>query len=101
MVTLNTQEIDDIKADMAVGKLPADYLENHFKEEERRVFGHDFKRSRGRPVENGIGSPGRETENHFRAMRMNEQMGLEEKGTADKLRKEWLKKQQAEAKTEE
>lgn len=37
--------------------------------EERTVFGYDFQRNRqGQPVEQGIGSPGHETENHFKAL---------------------------------
>ncbi len=95
MVTLNTEEIDEMKAAMANGKLPPDALKKHFEAEEKRVFGENFKRDRktGVPIENGIGAPGRENENHFRAMRMNEKMGLEEKGTADRLEKEWRDKQ--------
>jgi hypothetical protein len=35
----------------------------------RDVFGHGFQRDRhGNPIEQGIGSPGRETEQHFAAL---------------------------------
>lgn len=90
MVTLNNQEIDEMKLSIEAGKLPPDALENHFKEEERRVFGSEFKRDKaGVPIENGIGSAGRETANHFKAMKMNELLGLEEPGTAARLEREW------------
>lgn len=41
----------------------------HMAEEEKIVFGHDFKKVKGQPVEQGIGSPGRENSNHFAAIR--------------------------------
>lgn len=40
----------------------------HLANEEKTVFGHDVKHVKGAPVEKGIGAPGRETENHFRAI---------------------------------
>lgn len=41
----------------------------HRAEEEKIVFGHDFKKVKGKPVEQGIGSPGRENQNHLNAIR--------------------------------
>jgi len=41
----------------------------HRAEEEKIVFGTDFKKVKGKPVEQGIGSPGRETPNHLNAIR--------------------------------
>lgn len=41
----------------------------HFAEEEKIVFGADFKKVKGEPVEQGIGSPGHENSNHFAAIR--------------------------------
>lgn len=41
----------------------------HLIEEEKIVFGADFKKVKGKPVEKGIGAPGRETQNHFNAIR--------------------------------
>lgn len=41
----------------------------HMIEEEKIVFGTDFKKVKGHPVEQGIGSPGRETSNHLNAIR--------------------------------
>lgn len=49
--------------------------------EERAVFGHDLKRDRkGKPVEQGIGSRGNETANHFAALRKREIEGHEPEG---------------------
>lgn len=44
-------------------------IKAHRVEEEKLVFGTDFKKVKGHPVEQGIGSPGRETPNHFAAIR--------------------------------
>lgn len=56
----------------------------HFKAEERNVFGHDVKHDKkGNPIEQGIGSPGHETLNHFRALALAEQQGREAPGTYD------------------
>lgn len=41
----------------------------HLLAEEKIVFGHDFQKRNGDPIEQGIGSRGRETNNHFTAMR--------------------------------
>lgn len=41
----------------------------HLVEEEKIVFGTDFKKVKGKPVEQGYGAPGRETENHFASIR--------------------------------
>lgn len=42
----------------------------HLKAEEKTVFGEGYRKDRkGVPQEQGIGSPGRETDNHFRAIR--------------------------------
>jgi hypothetical protein len=55
----------------------------HLVEEEKIVFGTDFKKIKGKPVEQGIGAPGRESENHFRAIEK-----YESKEAADKARAE-------------
>lgn len=54
-------------------------------EQQRIVFGADAKIKNGRPVEQGIGAPGRETENHFRAI------GKWESPEAEKLARETAK----------
>lgn len=44
----------------------------HLAAEEKIVFGTDFQKRKGQPVEQGIGSQGRETHNHFVALRKHE-----------------------------
>lgn len=55
----------------------------HLAEEEKIVFGADFRKLKGQPVEQGIGSPGRETPNHFAAIRKYEGEEAEKKARAD------------------
>lgn len=101
MVTLNPQEVDEMKDLIAAGKLPASAIKDHLKNEETRVFGVNPKRDRkGRPIEDGIGSKGNETTNHFDAMAERERRGLEKPGTTQKLRDEWLAKKAKEAEDE-
>jgi hypothetical protein len=70
MVTLTVQETDDIKLQIADGKLPATALQDHLKNEETRVFGVGAKRDRkGRPIENGIGSKAQPSRNSVEAYR--------------------------------
>jgi hypothetical protein len=51
-----------------------DAQQAHLADEEKTVFGRTvqnepaFERVKGQPVEKGIGSPGRETANHFAAI---------------------------------
>lgn len=59
MVTLTMEERDALT--------PAEQ-KAHQAGEEKIVFGQDFKKIKGHPVEQGLGAPGRETENHFRAI---------------------------------
>lgn len=40
----------------------------HYASEEKIVFGTDFRKKNGAPIEQGIGAPGRESENHFKAI---------------------------------
>ena len=56
MVTLSP---DEFKA------LTPDEQREHLRKEEIQVFGVGFQRDKhGRPIEQGIGAPGRETDNH-------------------------------------
>ena len=41
----------------------------HLASEEKIVFGHDFQKRKGIPIEQGIGSPDHETANHFTSLR--------------------------------
>lgn len=60
MVTLTREEWDGLD--------PAE-KKAHLAKEEKIVFGEDVKHKGKHPVEQGIGAPGRETENHFAAIR--------------------------------
>lgn len=60
MATKTTEELD---------AMTPEERKAHRAEEEKIVFGTDFKKVKGKPVEQGIGSPGRETPNHLNAIR--------------------------------
>jgi hypothetical protein len=59
MVTLTIEEFDELT--------PAE-RKAHLANEEKIVFGADAPKQKGKPVEQGIGSPGNENENHFAAI---------------------------------
>lgn len=81
MVTKTPEEIQEMRADIAAGKLEPDAIAKHLEAEARNVFGFDAKKDRhGNYIEQGIGSPNNLTENHFAALLKNEQLGLEPKG---------------------
>lgn len=63
MVTKTTEELELMT--------PED-RKAHFASEEKIVFGTDFEKKKGVPVEQGIGAPGRESRNHFMALRKHE-----------------------------
>lgn len=82
MVTLNTEELDDMKEKMEKGALPKDALKRHYEAEARNVFGFDAKKDRnGEYIEQGIGAKGHETANHFAALKKAERENFEEPGT--------------------
>lgn len=60
MVTKTPEELE---------MLSPEALKAYLADEEKIVFGQDVERKGGAPVEKGIGSPGRETVNHFTALR--------------------------------
>lgn len=66
------------------GNMSPAELKAHQAEEDKIVFGHDFKRVKGKPVEQGIGSPGRETANHLNAIRKYEGEEAYQKALAKK-----------------
>jgi hypothetical protein len=75
MVTLTTEERDS---------LTPEELKQHLAAEEKIVFGHNFERDRkGQPVEQGIGAPGRRSENHYRSIAKNEGPEDEKKARAE------------------
>lgn len=81
MVTKTPDEIAEMQEMIRQGKLPADAIEKHYEAEARNVFGFDAKKDRkGNLIEQGIGSPGHETANHFAAIRKAEREGHEEPG---------------------
>lgn len=67
MVTLTHEEWDALGDPEHGGSLAKQKA--HQAEEAKIVFGTDFKSVKGKPVEQGIGSPGRETPNHLNAIR--------------------------------
>lgn len=84
-ITLSQAEIDDVRDQIAAGLLPPDWLQRHELAKAHNVFGHDAVKDRnGRYIEQGIGSKGHETANHFQALKKAEAMGLELPGTYDK-----------------
>jgi hypothetical protein len=72
MVTLTIEEFDELT--------PAE-RKAHLANEEKIVFGADAPKKKGQPVEQGIGAPGNESENHFRAIEQ-----AEGKEVADRAR---------------
>lgn len=73
MVTLTPGEFDQLSP--AAKKL-------HLKNEERLVYGENVKHDKtGKPVQDGIGSPGHETANHFAALLKREKEGEERPGS--------------------
>lgn len=82
MVNKTPAEIAEMEDLIAKGELPKDAIKKHFESESKNVFGHDAKRDRkGEFIEQGIGSVGHETANHFAALLKAEQMGSEPEGT--------------------
>jgi hypothetical protein len=81
MVTKTPEELD------AMSK---DEKKAHFAAEKATVFGSTGK-------EQGIGSAGNETHNHFEAMRLRELAGHEPPGTTERLRAEWEKRNKRKA----
>jgi hypothetical protein len=68
MVTLTGQEIDEMREKVAIGELPPDAIKQHFVAERKNVFGFDHKVDRsGKPIEQGVGSPGNQSRNSIEA----------------------------------
>lgn len=89
-ITLSQKELDEIDAQMAAGVLPPDYLDRHLDAVEANVFGHDHKKDRhGDPIEQGIGSPGNQTQNSVNAYRKyaKYEMGFSEAQFAENLKR--------------
>lgn len=84
MVTLNETEIQEMRDEIAAGKLPADAIKKHLEDEAKNVFGIDAKKVGGKYQEQGLGSKGNETRGHFDALLNAERRGQEEVGTWQK-----------------
>lgn len=93
MVTKTTEELDEMRQMIREGKLPADAIEKHFEAEAKNVFGADATKDRkGNFVEQGIGSKGHETANHFAALLKAERDGYEPQGSYENAVKEIWKR---------
>jgi hypothetical protein len=85
VITLSNDELEQIRADIAAGALPENYLETYREAAARNVFGFDaVKDKNGNFVEQGLGAKGHETGNHFNALKKAEAMGVELPGAYDK-----------------
>jgi hypothetical protein len=85
VINLSGDELEQIRADIAAGALPPDYLERYREAVARNVFGQDAVKDRhGNYIEQGLGAKGRETANHFNALKKAEAMGVELPGAYDK-----------------
>jgi hypothetical protein len=69
MVTLTSQELDEMKAKVAAGELPPDAVKQHFDVEARNVYGHDAVKTRNGYIEQGYGSAKNQTRNSIEAYR--------------------------------
>jgi hypothetical protein len=68
VVTKTSEELDDMRAQIAAGYLPADAIERHFEAQARNVFGFDAKRRRdGSYIDQGLGSAINQTRNSLEA----------------------------------
>jgi hypothetical protein len=69
-VTLSQAEIEEIEDQIALGNLPADWLERHFEAVKQNVFGVDYKTdAKGNPIEQGKGSAMNQTRQSVDAYR--------------------------------
>ncbi len=84
MVALTAEEIAVMRDEIAKGLLPPDAIEKYLEAEALNVFGHDARRDRdGNWIEQGIGSRGNETANHYAAILNYEGREAYEKAVAE------------------
>ena len=84
-VHLTEDERAEAREMIRKGELPHDALERQAESEAKNVFGADARKDRnGKFIEQGIGSKGHETLNHFTALLRAEQQGFEPAGTYKK-----------------
>jgi hypothetical protein len=81
-IHLTEEELAEMQDQIDRGELPPDAIEQHFQAEARNVYGHDAKqRADGSYIEQGIGSKGHETANHYAALAKAEREGFESPGS--------------------
>ena len=81
VVTLTGEELAEMETLIAAGKLPPTAIKDYEEDVARKVFGHDAKKdAKGDYIEQGLGSKGHETANHFATILRHEQLGLEPSG---------------------
>jgi hypothetical protein len=69
-ITLSQAELEEIEAEIAAERLPADFLERHYEAVQNNVFGHDHRTdANGRPIEQGRGSAANQTHQSVEAYR--------------------------------
>jgi len=69
MVTKTQEEIAEMRHQIELGALPPDAIKKYREEEARNVFGHDARKSKGRLLEQGLGSAGNQTRNSIESYR--------------------------------
>lgn len=68
VLNLTAEEIEEIKGQIALGQLPADFLARCDEARARNVFGADYRTdAKGRPIEQGFGSESQMTVNSIAA----------------------------------
>jgi hypothetical protein len=85
VLCLSADDVASIKQEISLGLLPPDWFQQCEEARAKNTFGADYKRDRhGRPIEQGIGSLGNESLNHFHALKKNEMAGTEPQGAYDR-----------------
>jgi hypothetical protein len=80
-IHLTEEELDDMRDRIEKGELPPDAIELQREAEARMVFGVDAKKdAKGNFIEQGIGSRGNESANHFASLARAERDGFEPPG---------------------
>jgi hypothetical protein len=70
VLTPSGDELDEIEARIEAGELPPDYIVRHYAAAEANVFGFDHgKDAKGKPIEQGLGSPGNMTRQSIESYR--------------------------------
>lgn len=82
-VSRTPEEIAELKAAEARGELPPGTVADLKRRLEQQVFGHDVQHDRaGHPIEQGVGTVGNPSINHYNALLASEKAGNEPPGSA-------------------